>query len=228
VDRDLTYFWIRRVHSLTGIFFGLFLLEHFFINAFAFTGPHAFNQKVALLRSLPMLEAIEICALGLPIAFHCIYGGYILYTGQVNVVTQKYGRNWMYVIQRVTAVLALLFLVYHVWTLRIAHDLEGTHVDFFSLLHALYTKYFIVRVIYVVGVWSAIIHFANGVCTFCMTWGLTITPRSQNMMAVAAVAVAFGYGAFSMASMIGFIATGTAPIAPDAISGEVIAKALGW
>jgi succinate dehydrogenase / fumarate reductase cytochrome b subunit len=35
---------------------------------------------------------------------------------------------------------------------------------------------------YIVGVISAIFHFANGLWSFAVSWGLTITPKSQKIM----------------------------------------------
>ena len=32
--------------------------------------------------------------------------------------------------------------------------------------------------------WAAIFHFCNGITTFCMTWGITKGPRSQNAISI--------------------------------------------
>ena len=35
------------------------------------------------------------------------------------------------------------------------------------------------KTVYVLGVLGAVFHFANGINTFCMTWGIALTPTSQ-------------------------------------------------
>ena len=58
-DRTTRYFYLRRLHSLTGVVpIGLFLLDHFFTNSFSWT-PEAFNAEVKKLNTLPLVKAIE-------------------------------------------------------------------------------------------------------------------------------------------------------------------------
>ncbi len=32
---------------------------------------------------------------------------------------------------------------------------------------------------YIIGVVSTVFHFANGLWSFCVSWGITVSPRSQ-------------------------------------------------
>ena len=36
--------------------------------------------------------------------------------------------------------------------------------------------------LYVIGVLSVIFHFSNGLWSFCITWGITQSPKSQRYM----------------------------------------------
>ena len=77
-------FWLRRLHSLSGVFpIGVFLLEHMFTNSFILQGPEAYNSKIEFLRSLPYLPFIEITFIGLPILYHAGYGMYVWFTGKI-------------------------------------------------------------------------------------------------------------------------------------------------
>ncbi|MBP1611412.1 MAG: succinate dehydrogenase subunit, partial [Acidobacteria bacterium] len=70
---DRQYFTLRRLQSLTGVVpVGVFLLEHWFTNAFALGGAAAYNEKVEFLRSLPYLFLLEVFGIFLPIAFHAV------------------------------------------------------------------------------------------------------------------------------------------------------------
>ena len=54
-------FWLRRLHSLSGIVpIGAFLIEHFISNAFATRGPAAYTKQVELLSSFPFVVGLEL------------------------------------------------------------------------------------------------------------------------------------------------------------------------
>ncbi|MED6339883.1 MAG: succinate dehydrogenase, partial [SAR324 cluster bacterium] len=37
----------------------------------------------------------------------------------------------------------------------------------------------ITKAVYLLGTLGAVFHFSNGLNTFCMTWGIALTPKSQ-------------------------------------------------
>src|SRR6185437_1722297 len=76
-------FFLRRLHSLTGIIpIGLLLIEHFFSNAFANSGPGAYSKQVEFLSSVPVVVGLELFGIWLPILYHSLYGFYIWYRGE--------------------------------------------------------------------------------------------------------------------------------------------------
>jgi len=182
-------FFNRRLHSLLGIFpIGLFILEHFFTNSFARMGAAAYNDKIDFFSTLPYLLAIEMVFIFLPLLFHGIYGLYIVYTGQANQLQYGYFRNWMYLVQRVTGVILIFYIGWHVWTTRLSHLLFGTEVSF-QLIQGMVAN----PVIFwwmVIGVVAASFHFANGIWSFCIVWGITIGERAQKRMGYAMLAFA--------------------------------------
>ncbi len=178
VDRS---FFNRRLHSFLGIFpIGLFILEHFFTNSFAVHGATVYNSKIEFFKELPYLLAIETIFIFLPLLFHGIYGLYIVYTGEPNNLQYGYYRNWMYLIQRVTGVILLFFIGWHVYVTRISALLYGTEVSYQYM-----AKMFTNPVVFwwmVIGVVSAAFHFANGIWSFCIVWGITVGPKAQKRM----------------------------------------------
>jgi len=120
-------FYIRRIHSLLGIFpIGVFILEHFFTNSFAIHGATVYNGKIEFFKELPYLFLIEFFFIFLPLAAHALYGLYIVFTGEPNNLQYGYYRNWMYLVQRITGVILLFFIGWHVYVTRISALLYHT------------------------------------------------------------------------------------------------------
>jgi succinate dehydrogenase / fumarate reductase cytochrome b subunit len=170
----------RRLHSLSGLIpVGVFLLVHLFINSFVFKGPEAYNQAVKLLNSSPITPWLEVFLIGIPIAYHGFYGLWVTYVCKTNIFRYQYFRNWMFYFQRVTAVITLIFVLWHVYVLRIARIFTGTEMTY-DIFHqwASNPTYF---VIYIICLLAALFHFANGLWTFAFSWGITIGPESRKI-----------------------------------------------
>ncbi len=179
---DLKYFFWRRLHSLLGIFpIGVFLLEHFFSNSYVFQGPEAFNKAVAGLQGLPLIILIEVCFIAFPILFHILLGLTILYASKQNVLQYGTYRNWMYFLQRVTGMLAVVFIGVHVYETRLKGLIENRLVTF-DYMHQYFGPVWI-KIFYIVGIVSVVFHFANGISTSLITWGITVSKRSQQASA---------------------------------------------
>lgn len=174
------YFFLRRLHSLLGIVpLSVFLLEHFFSNSFAFQGPEAFNEMVEKLQGLPLVIFLEVGIILLPLLFHAVLGLVIAYTAKNNMIQYNYGRNWAFFFQRVTGVLALIYIVMHVYETRIMAFIENRHFTFADMQMILGPTW--VKLFYVVGILSVTYHMTNGLATAAITWGITKSRRSQEM-----------------------------------------------
>lgn len=167
-------FFLRRLHSLTGIIpVGAFLFEHILIsNATAISGPAAYARQVSFLANLPLVWGLEFFGIWLPIAFHALYGFYIWYRGDSNVAEYPWTGNWMYAAQRWTGGIAFFYIVWHTWTMRF------TGVDLHELPAASFGKvqaelfHPALLAFYVVGLICASWHFAYGIWLFAAKWGI--------------------------------------------------------
>lgn len=174
---------LRKIHSLAGIFpIGIFILEHLFTNSFALQGSEVYDSKIRFLQSLPYLIGIEAILIALPIIFHGFYGLWLVYLARNNVLQYGYYRNWLFYLQRITAVITLVFVLWHVWTLRINPALAGSEVGFATVSNLLNNP--VTMLVYPVGLTAAIFHFANGLWAFLVSWGITVGPRSQQVSSV--------------------------------------------
>ncbi len=188
-------FIFRRLHSLTGIIpVGGFLLFHIFENMAAIRGPEAYDEGILHLANLmpaAYFYLIEIFVLGLPILFHGFYGLYITFTGKTNVSAYQYRSNWLYFAQRVTGVLAFAFILYHIYSLRIAVTMMGAGAGLDGhpgyVTHADVVSHYAsngVLVAYIIGTLSSAFHLGNGLNGFCWTWGLAVGERSRRIVEI--------------------------------------------
>lgn len=169
----------RRLHSLLGVIpVGLFLIEHLLVNFMATRGPESFNTAAKFLEELPFRIALEVFIIFLPLIFHAVYGVYIAFTAKNNAGRYGYFRNWMFVLQRVSGIVTLVFVIWHVWSTRIQAAL-GAEVNFDMMADILSSPFMVA--FYVIGIVSTTFHFANGLWSFAVSWGLTVTPKSQRI-----------------------------------------------
>jgi succinate dehydrogenase / fumarate reductase, cytochrome b subunit len=170
-------FFNRRLHSLLGVIpVGLFLMQHMVVNQFATGGEESFNKAAAFMEHLPFRYLLETFVIFLPLLFHAIYGLYIAFTAKNNASRYGFFRNWMFLLQRVSGVITLIFITWHVWETRVAAAF-GSEVNF-QMMENILSNPFMFG-FYVVGVISTTFHFANGLWSFMVSWGITVTPRSQ-------------------------------------------------
>ena len=89
-------FFLRRLHSLTGIIpVGAFLFEHILIsNATAISGPAAYARQVSFLASLPLVPLLELFGIWLPIDFHALFGFYFWFRGDGITISYPWSGNW--------------------------------------------------------------------------------------------------------------------------------------
>ena len=183
------HFWLRRLHSLSGIVpVGGFLAFHLYENYTATRGADAYNKMTHGLQELPFAVALEFLVIIVPLFFHGIYGLFVTSTAQPNVVSNPYLRNWMYLIQRVTGVIVFTFILFHLWTTRFVQLQDHESLDLFRQVQAAVANPWIYA-FYIAGILSATFHLANGIWSFSIVWGLTVGPKSQRRMGYVSVAV---------------------------------------
>ena len=221
------YFLLRRLHSLSGIVpIGVFLFPHLFTNSSImwarWTSPGAadpvargietFQEEVDFIHSLPFLTLIEVFGIWLPLAFHAVFGVYFAAQGRTNVQRYGYQDNWRYVWQRITGYVAFVFIFLHLSSLRWGWTYGGL-MPTFDPHHAASTtaEHFqrggaglLLAAFYAACVLAVVFHFANGLWTAGITWGLTLSTGAMRrwghvcasvgaVLAVAGVMSVYGF-----------------------------------
>lgn len=94
-------FLIYRLFSLSGLVpVGAFLAVHLATNASVLAGPEVFQSRVDMIHSLePLLPAVELLFIFLPILFHAAVGFVIVAGGLPNVGSYPYVGNVRYTLQ---------------------------------------------------------------------------------------------------------------------------------
>lgn len=193
----------RKLHSLLGVIpVGIFLTQHLIINHFATRGEEAFNKAAGFMGNLPFQIFLEIFIIFLPLAYHAIYGLYIAFTAKNNVGQFNLLRNWFFLLQRVTGVITLIFVVWHVWETRVQVAL-GAEVNFQMMENILSNP--VAFWLYVIGVLAAIFHFANGLWSFFVTWGITMSPRSQVISTYVTMGIFVALSIVGIRALLAFI-----------------------
>jgi succinate dehydrogenase / fumarate reductase cytochrome b subunit len=168
-----SFIW-RKLHSLLGIIpIGAFFLEHLISNFEALKGPAAYGAQVKFLNSLPLVRVLEWVFIFLPILYHGLYGLYIWFRGKSNVVYYPWAGNWMYVAQRWTGLIAVLYIAQHVLRQRFMGISlpENPGAAFAKVQHELANPFMLA--VYIIAMIAICWHFAYGIWLFAAKWGIT-------------------------------------------------------
>lgn len=174
------YFY-RRLHSLLGVVpITIFVVQHLIINHFIVYGEERFNKAAQFMGNLPFVLALEIFVIYLPILFHAILGVYIVFVARNNVKRYGFFRNWMFYLQRITGIITLIFIVWHVWQTRVQVALGNAEVNAQLMENILSQPFYFW--FYIISILAVVFHLANGLWGFAVSWGIAQSPRSQQVI----------------------------------------------
>ncbi|MFN7181349.1 MAG: succinate dehydrogenase [Planctomycetota bacterium] len=209
------YLVLKRLHSVVGIIpVGVFLIFHLFANSFAFKGADIYDRHVRDLYEIPILIFLEIFLIWIPILFHAILGLYIIYKGRVNVVQYPYSGNIFFTLQRLSGIIALAFIVYHIITTRFKFNLPESSC-FLSMQNELFNVAKIGKDVvtlvpgwkfyfYILGILTSCFHFGNGLWSFCINFGILQGEKIQLVGRVVFLIVGLLVAVLGFLSLAGF------------------------
>lgn len=231
------HFLLRRLHSLSGIVpIGVFLIAHLVTNSsiiwgsvglrgqgpeglsMAEGGAYYFQKEVKWINNeVPHLLLIEI-VLWTSILFHSVLGFMYARQGRSNTAAYAYQSNRRYTWQRITGYVAIVYIFYHVATLRWGWSFLVPGGTQWSAQFAGSTLALALRggaewtlagvgisLLYFVGITATVFHFANGLWTAAITWGLTISAKAQQTWGYACFAIGTGLMIAAWSSLAGFL-----------------------
>lgn len=180
MERGKNQNFYRKLHSLSGIIpVGVFMTVHLLVNYTATWGIDSYNKAAGFMVNLPFKYFLELFVIFIPLLFHALYGVVIARQAKNNVSKYGYFRNWKFYLQRITGVIAFIFIIWHVWETKVQVEFSGAEADYQLMANIVNNG--ISLTLYVIGIVSCIYHFVNGIWTFLITWGITVSPHSQKI-----------------------------------------------
>jgi succinate dehydrogenase / fumarate reductase cytochrome b subunit len=185
----------RHYLALTGFMLGGFLVLHLAINALGLW-PEKFQAAVNRNHSLGvLLPVLEVGLIFLPLTIHVAFGLRTLRREKLKFGVEKHHhgsdlRQWL---QRVTALIMLAFILFHV---VVMHRWFGGRFDphdaFSSASHAVWQFWrgqpagsfpnLLFAQFYLLGIVAAVYHLANGVATGAEVLGWVKTPVAKERL----------------------------------------------
>lgn len=206
IPREFLY---RRLHSLAGVLFLLFLCEHLFTNSraaliFGDQGK-SFVDMVNGIHSLPYLLVLELSFIWLPLAVHVWWGIDRMRSAKLNSFAtdggapslQSYPRNQAFTWQRITSVILIVAIGLHVYYMRFLEQPELVNNEYIAKLSDTVVvkadtfggafllvledtfKSLALCIAYSLFVIAAAYHGCNGLWTFAITWGISLSERAR-------------------------------------------------
>jgi succinate dehydrogenase / fumarate reductase cytochrome b subunit len=209
-------FLLRRLHSLSGLIpVGAYMTVHLLTNASVLNGPETFQNQVNTIHSLgKALPIVEWTFIFIPILFHAIFGVVIIRSGKSNTTHYPYGKNYRYTLQRVTGMIAFVYIFWHVMHLhwmgtpfgggKFEHEFATS-----SAASAIQAALWI-QLLYAIGVLACVYHLANGLWTMGITWGAWTTPGAQRRADYVCIAFGVGLGIIGLSALFGMSTTNVA------------------
>jgi succinate dehydrogenase / fumarate reductase cytochrome b subunit len=139
-----------------------------------------------------LLPVVEWVFIFIPILFHAIVGVAIIAGGMPNTRNYPYSANRRYTWQRITGMIAFVFIAVHVfhmhgwfhnsyWMDRIVHPFGGGQFRAYNAVssagEALQSGVWVT--VYLIGILACVYHLANGIWTMGITWGVWISEAAQ-------------------------------------------------
>jgi succinate dehydrogenase / fumarate reductase cytochrome b subunit len=138
------------------------------------------------------LPVLEWGLIFIPILFHAIVGVVIVAGGLPNTHHYPYEANYRYTLQRVTGVIAFIFIGFHVfhmhgwfhrpwWIEHVVRPFGGGQFKPYNATSTagLALQSATVTAVYLVGLLSCVYHLANGLWTMGITWGVWTSTAAQ-------------------------------------------------
>ena len=214
-DRVPAAFALRKLHALAGVVpLGVFLVGHLWAQSAAIDGPGALAGRMTL--AGPVSQWLFSAGLLVPLAFHAGYGLLIVLRSRPNVDRYPLRHNWLFTGQRLTGVVALVFVLSHLWHVWIpvrSGDLAADQV-YQRLAWDLSTTAAGVPLLalgYALGIVATCFHFSHGLWRFGVSFGLLATRRGQQIAGVATSCVFLALLVGGLRTVV-FHATGDDPL----------------
>ena len=207
----------RRYHATAGLLLGGLLVSHLVIGALGLW-PALFQAAVDRIHRLgAALPWVELVLIGIPLGVHVGMGLNSLRKSGFKFGVEKHhhGSDIRYWLQRVSAVVLLAFIAFHVLTL---HRWAGgrfdpqnafasttqAHRNFWSGQGAGSPANLLIAQFYLLAIAAAVFHLGNGVSTSADVFDLTPTPSATRRLWHVCILAGVSLGVIGLAAWYAF------------------------
>lgn len=210
-------FILYRLFSLAGLIpVGAYMVVHLLTNVTIINGVAAFQENVDRIHSLRnFLTIVEWTFIFIPLSFHAAVGWLIISGAMPNPNSYPYASNLRYTAQRVTAIIAFFFIAFHV--IQLHHFFGAPFREIgdtkfgaqFNPEHAASSAAVAlqpvwIKIVYLVGMLATVYHFANGLWTQGITWGVWTSAAAQRRASWISVFVGLALATVGTLALFGF------------------------
>lgn len=187
-----------RVGSVVALMpLGVWTTWHLWENFGAWAGADAWEENVSRPGATGASTLVSVVVF-LPLILHTVWGMRRIKMMQPN--GYKFFGNAKYMLQRLSALGVLGFLVAHVYLARIKPALSAQGYESFEDISAHMRHHPPTLIVYALGVLGTAYHLSNGIYTSSFIYGLAASPKASRRMQVISFAffallLVFGWGA---------------------------------
>lgn len=199
----LNKFWIRRLYSLSGIFFlAAYLISFLIPYSSILASEDSFNKTVSFFAHIPFWNIFEFVFLFTPIVFCTVVFLTILSSSQFNVFYYPYYKNWMFSLERVCNLILIPFIGYHLYVSKFLFLFTNQYADYS------YMKKIIdpigIKSFYILGIICLSIYIGIALSRMLFIWGITATRKSRDWTSIVMWVVSIVIAAWGLTIIFAF------------------------
>jgi succinate dehydrogenase / fumarate reductase cytochrome b subunit len=197
-----------RLGSLVAVVpLGVWVLCHVWNNLAAFQGADAWQRSVTEY-SHPLAQAVAGILILVPLALHTVWGIGRIASARPNNLRYGFYSNLKYLLQRLSALGVLAFALAHLWLAFLHPRLVLGHAEVFADIAGEMRNHTPTLAVYLLGTLGVSFHFANGLQTFAMGWGLAGSRRALRQLEGGIIAAFLFFLAMSWGAIYALWAAG--------------------
>ena len=173
-----SYVQSRIASVLAVVPLGAWVVVHLWQNLSAFEGAIAWSKSVTTYAH-PLSQALSLIVVMIPLAIHAIWGIRRMPQMKPNLGQYKYYTNLKYILQRVSALVVMLFLGAHIYLAMLKPRLIDGHPERFADIAKEMRHHAPTLVVYLLGTLGVAYHLANGIATVAMSYGFVTKRKSM-------------------------------------------------
>ena len=202
-------FLVTRLGSLFAILpLGVWTLGHLWNQLSAYDSPRAWEESVTG-HSSDASSGLTFAVVLAPLLWHTVWGIGRMFKSR-PAVGLRWFSNVRYLVQRLSAVGLLLFLGAHLWLAWFQPRFLEGHPETFADISREMHFHGPTLGVYILGVLGIAYHLANGIWSFCMGWGLTVSKSGLAWLERVSLLLFFVFLAIGWAAVYGLYRGGAA------------------